>query len=121
MTTTETRSWHRLVWVAACIHCLATLALALTRLYTDKAALGDLGLFDQSIWTAAVYGTPTTTTDFPHAVRHFLSVRFVPLLLVAAPVFSRLPVEALLAAQSILVAFTAVILYWVVIRMGAPA
>ena len=47
----QTVLWHLLIWIAATIHCVMTAVLSLSRLYTNKASLLDLGVFDQALWT----------------------------------------------------------------------
>ncbi len=94
-----------------------TLALALTRFHTDKAALLDMGFYNQAIWTAFTNGTPTISMYPPHEVRHFFTLHFVPLVLLLAPVYPRLPIESLIVLQSLLVSASAIILFHAVLQM----
>jgi hypothetical protein len=74
--------------MAALVHALATLALSLTRLYTGKVAIVDLGSVDQAVWTALHYGAPTTTVYQPFEVASWLGYLFTPIVLALVPLYT---------------------------------
>lgn len=114
--------WHGLVWIAAGIHCVMTAALSLTRLYTNKASLLDLGVFDQALWTTLTYGTPTTTINYPHELHNWFGFHFSPIVLFMVPIYALAArPELLVIVQSILIAVTAVPIFWTCCRLsGLP-
>jgi len=101
--------WLLLVSGAASAHALVTLSISLTRLYTGKVAIVDLGAVDQAIWTALHYAVPTTTIYPPFDVANWLGFLFAPVVLIMVPVYALAPFpELLLALQSASVAGAAI-------------
>lgn len=109
----DARRWRTLVCLSALAHGLLTFALSLTRFYTGKVAIVDLGAFDQAIWTALHDGTPTTTIYPPYEVATWFGYHFSPIAFVMVPVYAVLSSpELLLALQSALIAVAAVPVFW---------
>jgi hypothetical protein len=103
------RRWLAWVCVAALVHALVTLAISLTRLYTLKVAVVDLGSVDQAVWTALHYGAPTTTVYRPFEVASWLGYLFTPVVLVLVPVYAvAAGVEWLLVLHSFSIAAAAI-------------
>jgi uncharacterized membrane protein len=84
----------------ALIHAAFTFVYALTRIYSYKASLLDIGLFDQLFWNILRHGTPITTATLPFTPQHWFGFHFSPLLFALVPFYSMWPhLETLQAAE----------------------
>jgi uncharacterized membrane protein len=115
--TPSASAWRYAVWAVAVLHGFVTLTLSLTRFHTGKAAMLDMGFYDQAIWTAATAGTPTISMYPPYHIQHFFTLHVVPLVLLVAPIYPKLPIEGLIVLQSALVSLSAVIVFHAVTRL----
>src|SRR5262245_23134166 len=91
---TEVKSrplWFVLICIAAAAQFCLTASLSLTRLYTGKASMFDLGVFSQALWTAYKYWMPTVTIVEPHLLRNWLGFHFSPIVLFLTPIYGLFP------------------------------
>ena len=101
-----------LTCVTAFAHFLVTAVLSLTRLYTYKATLLDLGLVDQAIWNTAKYGAPITTVSVPYAPYNWLGFHFSPIVLALVAVYRWIPrPELLIILQTLLISASTILIF----------
>ncbi len=99
-----------LVWLAV------TAAFALTRFYTYKTSIYDIGVFDQLLWSFIHTGIPTATIHAPYEPYNWLGVHFSPLILLLAPFYALFPYpDMLVVLQPIFIA-SAVLPLWYIGR-----
>ncbi len=108
------------LYTLALAHSLFTLAYALTRIYTYKASLLDIGLFDQLLWNLWQHGTPVTTATLPFTPQHWLGFHFSPLLFALLPFYALWPhMELLQAVQSLCFGLAGIPLFFAITSLGA--
>lgn len=101
-------------------HAALTYGYALTRLYSYKSSLLDIGLFDQLMWNLLNHNGPVTTATLPFTSQHWLGFHFSPLLLALAPLYALWPgPETLQAIQSLAFALAGIPIFYAAIALGA--
>jgi uncharacterized membrane protein len=114
-------SRNRIALIAcATLHFAVTLVYSLTRLYSYKSSLRDIGVFNQIQWNLLHHGSMITTATVPFTAQHWLGYHFSPILLLLTPLYALWPVPELFqAVQSLLFAGTGMVLYYALQAAGA--
>ncbi len=114
-------SWHSAALISCALaHAILTFVLALTRLYTYKTSLLDIGTFDQVFWNILHHRAPITTATVPFTPQHWFGFHFSPILFLIVPFYALWPhIELLQLVQSLCFSMTGIGVFYTLKYAGA--
>jgi uncharacterized membrane protein len=111
--------WHLLIFFSILVHTFITYVINLTRHYSFKSSLLDLGVFVQSIWSFSEYGVPVTSINPPYEVHNWLGFHFSPIVLIISVFDQFFPLDQMLIfLNSFFISIAVVPLFMACKRLG---